>query len=148
MPAIDAVLTPPQRWDGCGVILSALCIGHCLALPLLAAVAPAVVAAEAQTHAGLALAILVVGLLAFTPGYRMHRRLRIPLAGCLGIGLMAVPLLLPDTAAGEPAEAALTVAGGLLMVASHLGNAWYCRYCPRCADGRCELRPETSRGKP
>lgn len=105
-----------------------LCAAHCIAAPLLVALAPRLALAEAHERTLMGAALV---LAAFTTllGVRVHRRaspLLLVFAGALlWLGASAVPV---------PEEAA-TVAASLLMAG---GTLWSARLrhlvsCPRCA---------------
>ncbi|WP_313347945.1 MerC domain-containing protein [Stenotrophomonas sp.] len=110
--------------DAGAIALSSLCLLHCLALPLLAAALPLMgVWAEAEwVH------VLFVAIAAPTTGFalwRAHRQQRLPAAAFLSAATGL--LLLLAGAAGWPthdAETPMTVAGSLLLAATHLWNAW------------------------
>ena len=76
MTILDTTLSRTSPWDLAGIGASLLCILHCVATPMLVVVLPALEVLERQTHAVFALSILCIGLLAFVPGYRRHRRWR------------------------------------------------------------------------
>ena len=108
--------------DGAAITLSGLCLVHCLALPVAAGFLPLLARwAEAEwVHlAFAALALPVTGLAL----WRTHRRAPLPgaLLAMAGGGLA----LLLAGAMGWPAhalETPLTVAGALLLAATHLCN--------------------------
>lgn len=108
--------TAPPRLDGLGIALSALCLVHCLALPLLATGALAWAASE-RVHAGLTVALCAVVIAVAVPGYRRHRRAAVP---ALLVG--GVALLVAAVVAGEAGETALTAAGSVALVAGHVLN--------------------------
>lgn len=107
-----------SRFDAAAIGLSAACIVHCLAMPLLAAVVPLFAAFEAEwIHWLFLLAAVPTSWLALrrpdTPG-----ALRAVAALGLG-GLLAGALGWPD----HDLETPVTVAGGLLLSATHIANA-------------------------
>lgn len=108
------------RLDRWGIVVSAACLVHCLALPLLTAALPLLALAPGQTRwvhpVLLVLALNVTGL-ALWQGYRRHRRVRPALVGAPGIAAIAAALW-----AGERAETILTVAGVALVGAAHWLN--------------------------
>lgn len=126
-PGLDAT------WDRVGMTTSTLCVAHCVASPFLAVALPVIAATEGATHRVLALAILSFALLAFVPGYRLHRRRQVLALGMAGVVLIWMPALLPGFPSVESLEAAATIAGGTAMVVAHLLNLHYCRTCRVCA---------------
>ena len=128
--------------DFVGISLSLLCLIHCLTLPLLIAFAPAILRrlpGDDITHRSLAVAIGLVGLLAFRSGYRMHRRRWLLVLFLAGLVLVSVAAVLGDEVLTGYGEAAITVCGGLMIVTAHLVNHSFCRSCavrncgPACA---------------
>lgn len=110
--------------DASAIALSSLCLLHCLALPLLAAMLPLMgVWAEAEwVHA------LFVAIAAPVTGFalwRAHRQHRLPVLAITGA--LAGLLLLLAGAVGWPsheAETPMTVVGSLLLASTHVWNAW------------------------
>ncbi|KAF1712378.1 hypothetical protein CSC70_02320 [Pseudoxanthomonas kalamensis DSM 18571] len=121
--------SPAAVLDASAVVLSTLCLIHCLALPLLAALLPlfGAWAHDEWVHvvfAGVALPLSGLAL------WRAHRQAPLPAA----MWLMATAGLggLVLGAAGWPShdwETPVTVGGSLLLVATHLWN-WSRR--PHC----------------
>jgi hypothetical protein len=132
-------------WDRTGIVLSALCLIHCLGAPLailfLPAFGLALAPADVAVHAVLATVVPITALLAFVPGYRRHRNSRIVYAASAGVGaIVAAAFLLPEDA-GTAAETFMTVLGGVLLIVAHLRNHAFCRRCPVCT-------PATAPGGP
>jgi hypothetical protein len=128
--------------DFVGIGLSLICLIHCLTLPVLIAFAPAILRklpGDDVTHRSLAVAIGLVGVLAFRSGYRMHRRGWLLVLFIAGLALVSVAAAVGGAVLTEYGEAAITVCGGLLIVAAHLVNHSFCRSCgirncgPACA---------------
>ena len=92
------------RLDSLGILLSGICIVHCLALPLL-------------------LAVLPVSLVALGFGWRRHGDARVLWLGGAGLFLLAFATYgyrlfgLP-----EDWERAISIVGGLIHAAGHLLN--------------------------
>ncbi len=126
-------------WDMAGVSASLLCVLHCLATPLLITTLPVLAATEHLTHSVLSLVMLVIGLAAFIPGYRKHRKLSVSLTAALGLALLISATLLPENA-GAILEPLLVVGGGLILISAHIRNAYWCRFCRICGDAGCHLQ--------
>ena len=107
-------------WDRLGILLSLLCLVHCLVLPLLLAGLSVWNFLEGA-HLWLALAVAPVTLLAAVPGYRRHGRREV--LWLLSVDVVGLFVALPaGHAAGALAEQALTSAAGFLLVAGHWIN--------------------------
>jgi hypothetical protein len=130
-------LPQSTRWDRAGIIGSLLCIGHCIATPFLAALLPVLAVTEKGTHIGFTAALMLIGLLAFIPGYRQHSRPGMALVALAGFAMLAFAAFIPEGLASEALETGLTVAGGALLITAHLTNAYYCRRCRVCAEEPC-----------
>ena len=113
---------PSAFFDASAIVLSTLCLIHCLALPLLAAALPllGVWAEEEWVHVVfVAIALPLTGLAL----WRAHRRRRLPVAlralAASGLtGLWAGTLAWPS----EAWEAPITVAGSLMLASAHVWN--------------------------
>lgn len=119
--------------DSFGMGASALCLVHCLALPLLAPFIPFLDSlADAEwVHVALFLMVAPTAAFALLTGFRHHREIRIPLAGWSGVTLLALPL----HEAFHTLDTPLSVAGGMLLIAAHLGNYRLMRkhkHCSHC----------------
>lgn len=108
--------TASPRLDATGLALSALCLVHCLAVPLIATGALAWAASE-SIHIGLTVALAVVVAAVALPGYRHHRR---PIVPALLIG--GLVFLVAAVTVGEAAETLLTIVGSVTLMAGHVLN--------------------------
>jgi hypothetical protein len=111
----------PSTLDRYGVLLSLLCLAHCLALPALFALLPAAASllpSNFWIHAILFGLALPVSGWALWLGYRRHGRLGPLGVGTVGLVLIFAGLVAPDVIR----EVALTVSGGLLVVSAHAFN--------------------------
>jgi len=138
MTILRTTLSQARPWDLAGIGASLLCILHCVATPLLVIALPALEVLERQTHAAFALGILCIGLLAFIPGYRRHRRSRVVLLGLVGFGMLTAGVLVPEGAMSETAEVTVTVLGGATLITAHLRNAYFCLLCRACGRRPCQ----------
>lgn len=111
-------------------MLSALCLVHCLLLPLLLAAAPALsLLADESVHRLLLLLLGPPLVFAMVRGQVLHRR-----RGAAVLLLVGFALLLAGGFSGnESLELPLTVLGSLVLITGHGLNAWWCRRCPLCA---------------
>ena len=129
-------------WDRWGALASTLCVVHCLATPIIAALLPAITAYEGVTHGVLAVAVLLFALLAFVPGARTHGKPDVLVLGLVGLTLIWTALLLPDDLFGDEYRDVLTLLGGSTMVAAHVYNVVLCRRCAICCSDRSPVTPQ------
>lgn len=114
---------PAYSWaDLSAVALSGLCLLHCLALPVLAALLP-VFGAWSDSEWLHAVFVLFAVPLSLTALLRAHARRRLPprlwLMAALGLAALAAGALGWPRAAWETA---ITVGGSLLLVGAHAWN--------------------------
>lgn len=115
-------------WDRLGVLASFACLIHCLALPLLLPLLPALaLVPHGGVHIALLLPIVGLSLLAIVPGYRCHGLLRVVVLAGIGVTLCTAAVV-AETAFGiESLDVPLTAAGGLMLVSAHLINLHHTR---------------------
>jgi hypothetical protein len=112
-----------RRWDAIGVVVSAACILHCIAVPLLLGLLPALglgFLAKDGFHQILAVVVLLVAAVAFVPGYRLHKKNGVLVFGLSGVVLLGGAAFYPDLPTGV--EAIITSSGGALLVTAHILN--------------------------
>lgn len=114
----------PDWLDGAAVVMSALCLVHCLALPLVVVGVP-FLAQFAETHLHYQVLVIVVPLsvAALALGFRRHRNLRILAAGALGLLLLIVGATVAHTQLGLLADRLFTIAGSLTLATAHWKNS-------------------------
>lgn len=103
--------------------VSALCVVHCVATPLVLGLLPALglsFLVEDEFHQILAGLVLIVAVAAFVPGYRVHRQLGVPALGAFGILLLGGAAFVPGLSV--LVESAVTAAGGTVLVVAHVLN--------------------------
>ena len=106
-------------------MLSALCLVHCLALPLIVVGVP-FLAQYAETHLHYQVLVLIVPLSVFALaiGYRRHRNPRILAGGALGMLLLIIGATVAHTQLGLSADRIFTVAGSLVLATAHFFNSY------------------------
>ncbi|WP_260580517.1 MerC family mercury resistance protein [Sphingopyxis sp. PET50] len=119
----------PRLADLTGLALSATCLVHCLALPMLLLLAPALghwIALPEWTHAAILLLALPAAAVAMRGGWRRHGHMAPPLTAAAGLVLLALGLaahegwiVFADAAA---ADRLFTSAGALGLTGAHLAN--------------------------
>lgn len=121
----------PRLADLTGLLLSLACLIHCLALPLLILLAPALsrwIALPEGVHAAILLLAVPAALVAMHDGWRRHMRIAPGLAAAMGLGLLAAGLVAHEgwLATADPAAAdrLLTSLGALSLAGAHLANWW------------------------
>ncbi|GMV13402.1 MAG: MerC domain-containing protein [Polyangiaceae bacterium] len=112
-----------RRWDTLGMIVSIACVAHCIAVPLVLGLLPAFglsFLAKDGLHEVLAVVVLLVAILAFAPGYRVHRLRHVPALGAAGVTLLSGAAFAPGLSL--VVESAMTALGGTVLVAAHVLN--------------------------
>ncbi len=119
----------PRLADLTGIALSFTCLLHCLALPLLLLLAPALsrwIALPEGVHAVILLLALPAAAIAMRDGWRRHRRIVPAVLAAAGLGLLALGLSAHEGWIGaanpEAADRLLTSVGALTLAAAHLVN--------------------------
>ena len=109
--------------DGAAVGLSALCLAHCLALPLFAGALPVLMPfVEGHLHAQMLALVLPLSVVAIGIGVAKHRNLRVAWAASAGMILLIIGATVAHEQLGVLADRLFTVIGALVLAASHLYN--------------------------
>ena len=118
------------RIDKLAIALSALCLAHCLAVPVAILAAPAlgalVLGTESPVHWVLLGVALPISGYALWRGYRHHGQVNSLLLGGLGLMLMFVAVSHLLSAA---LEVPLTVVGVVALLAAHVLNLRHASHC-------------------
>lgn len=119
-------------WDKAAVILSGLCLVHCLALPVFVAVMPFLSElGSGHLHAQLLLVVIPISVFAFTIGFRRHRSWTIVGFGALGMLVLAFGGTYVHSRYGVAADRAMTVAGSAILAIAHFFNSRRARHDAR-----------------
>lgn len=116
--------------DRVAVVLSGLCLVHCLALPVLLAAMPFLSGfAETHWHLPMLAIALPVSLVAIVIGYRRHGNRAIVAGAAAGLVLLVAGATLGHAVLGETVDRVLTVAGSVVLAAVHWQNSLRLRQC-------------------
>ena len=124
--------------DKAAVGLSALCVLHCLALPVALTLLPPVAALGLQeewVHKLLLVSVIPISLYALTLGCRQHRSFWVASAGLLGVLFLVAAATVGHRFFGEAGETSFTLVGAILVAVSHVLNF---RLCRESGDCECE----------
>src|SRR5690606_36546826 len=105
-------------------VLSAVCIVHCLAIPLIVAILPIAALGLGGGHFhGLMLWLVVpVSAVDFALGYRVHRRVDVVAVGIAAVALLMVAGIYGHDQWAAAVEAAVSVVASLILAGSHWVN--------------------------
>ena len=110
--------------DGAAVGLSALCLIHCLALPLLVAGLPFLAQfSEGHLHAQMLVVVLPLSIVALGLGFRHHRNVPIVATGVVGMIILALGATIAHEQLGIMADRAFTIVGALILATAHFYNS-------------------------
>ena len=121
--------------DKTAIGLSLLCVVHCLALPVVIVLAPAVSSlaiADESFHLWMVAVVIPVSAYALVLGCRKHRRMSVLVTGGIGLFVLAATPFAGHDLLGESGETALTLVGASLIAWSHLQNYRFCQGAPDC----------------
>lgn len=116
--------------DALGIFASALCLIHCLAMPLVVAFLPLFGLQFLEghgAHQALAGFVVAFGLLAILPGYMKHRKPAVLAGLVVGLTLVLSATFGYVVGLSESAELPLITVGNLVLMVSHLFNRKLCK---------------------
>lgn len=123
------------NWDLFGMAASILCIAHCVAMPLIIPFLISwglVALSNESVHHTLLSVIMVLGVLAFIPGYKKHGQGMILTVATGGLASLFFGAFYAEEILGRAGETLFTVGGGALLVTAHWLNRRFCKQCPVC----------------
>jgi hypothetical protein len=118
-------MSASRYFDQIAIALSAVCIVHCLAVPLIIALLPLAAitfGSESHFHAWLLGLVVPTSALGFGLGFRLHRRTDIVIGGLVGVIVLAVAGLWGHNAWAYSAEILVSVAGSVILGVAHWHN--------------------------
>lgn len=122
-------------WDKLGIAASTVCLVHCLALPLLIPLLPALaLVGHGELHSLMLLPLVALTGLAIVPGYLRHRAKPVLGTALAGMAACLAAVLAEALFHVHEFDQPLTVTGSLLLVTAHLMNLRRARQ-PACGDG-------------
>lgn len=121
--------------DRFAIGLSALCVVHCLLMPVLVVVSPhlakSLIGSEAL-HLWLVYAVIPSSLFALTMGCTQHRRGLLILIGGIGLSFLGLGIAIESTGLSHVWEQIFTVSGAILIAFAHVRNFKHCRQLADC----------------
>lgn len=112
-------------FDQAAIALSAICIVHCLTVPVLVAVLPIAALSlgdPSHFHALMLWLVVPTSVLGFGLGFRVHRRWGLVLLGSGGVAVLIAAALWGHSAWRESFEIGVSVVGSLILAAAHWLN--------------------------
>ena len=116
--------------DSAAVILSGVCVLHCLALPIALTILPIVnvtLLDESTFHLIMMAVILPISVIALSIGCRQHKDKLTLVLGSAGLMLLTITALFGHDLFGLAGERIVTSIGGLILAAAHIQNYRCCR---------------------
>jgi hypothetical protein len=125
-------MTPiSTKLDTAAIGISALCVAHCLLLPIGLSLLPSLaimgILSDELFHSLLVVLILPTSLVALSLGCRLHRSWFVFLLGSTGISILVLTALFAHDLFGEQFEKLATIFGAVLIAASHVQNFSLCQ---------------------
>lgn len=121
--------------DHVSIGLSALCVLHCLATPLLLVLLPSLSALHLDSeafHSGLLLGVIPISLFSLMMGCKRHKFYRVLLLGGCGLLFMVAALFMEGFQNGELLEKILTIVGAGILALGHYLNFRLCQRSDSC----------------
>ena len=119
-----------EMLDRTAIILSGLCVVHCLAFPLLIVAAPFLgQITEGHFHAQMLVVVLPLSTAALAFGFRRHGNSKIVATGVVGMLLLLIGATVVHDQFGIVADRIFTISGALVLAISHWQNSRAGRAC-------------------
>lgn len=113
------------KTDALAVGLSALCMLHCLLVPVIVIAAPSMASyffVNEALHTWMVIAVIPVSAIALYNGWKQHRVLKISVIGALGLLILSSAAFLGHDLLSETWERYLTLAGTSIITLAHMWN--------------------------
>lgn len=121
--------------DKLAIILSGLCVVHCLLLPFLILLMPALSKAffsDESFHVYMVIAVIPISLMSLFVGCHQHKRYRFFILGSIGLISLVLAILLGHDFLSEMGETALTILGSIFIAYAHYQNYKMCHQLDDC----------------
>jgi hypothetical protein len=129
------------RWDGLGVLLSGICLVHCLVLPIAVGLVPLLgigILGHQQFHQVLIFLVLPTSAIGLSLGYRRHHRSYILAIGIVGVAILVAIALFAHELVDSRAEIIIASVGGIIVASSHILNLLEARKTA-CSEEGCNV---------
>ena len=116
--------------DKVAVLLSAVCLLHCLALPVLltaGTITGSMFMDEEVFHLAMLVGIVPISVIALTIGCRQHKDLITMTLGVVGLAILIFTAFFGHDLFGMTGERYVTSLGGLVLAGAHIQNYRICR---------------------
>ena len=124
-----------QVVDKVAIIISSLCVVHCLLIPILIVLAPSVITVGLTSesfHMWMIIAVIPSSIYALALGCKKHAKASVFIMGALGLSCLILAFMLGGSILGEIGEKAFTLIGALLIVLAHIKNFKLCNQVDDC----------------
>jgi hypothetical protein len=111
--------------DRIAIVLSTVCIVHCLAMPFLIALVPVAAltfGGDAHFHELMLWLVVPTSAVGFALGYRLHHRMGIVGVGAVAVVVLALAAVWGHAAWGRGFETGANVAASLVLAFAHWRN--------------------------
>ena len=114
-----------SEWlDRAAVLLSFLCLLHCLALPLIVAGLPLLAKSfDDHLHAQVLVVVMPLSIVALGLGFRHHRKAWIVWAGVAGLAILVAGATIAHNYYGPRVDTVVTVIGSIVLAVAHFYNS-------------------------
>ncbi|MEX2494844.1 MAG: MerC domain-containing protein [Woeseia sp.] len=115
--------------DRVAVLLSGICLLHCLALPFLLLALPVLnELASDHLHAQMLLVAIPISVIALALGFRRHENPYVIAFGTLGMALLVIGGTVVHSRYGLAADRTFSVSGALVLAVTHYFNSRLAHY--------------------
>ena len=114
-----------KYFDRVAIVLSTICIVHCLAMPFVIALLPVAAftfGSDGHFHSLMLWFVVPTSVAGFGLGLRVHRRVNIVVMGGVAIAALAAAALWGHRAWEPSVEVLVSVAASVLLAAAHWRN--------------------------
>lgn len=114
-----------RHFDQIAIALSAVCIVHCLAVPVFVAVLPIAAisfGADSHFHALMLWLVVPTSVVGFGLGFRIHRRSGLVALAVVAVSVLATAAVWGHRAWPELGEIAVSVVGSFMLGFAHWRN--------------------------
>lgn len=133
----DSSVKTAKLLDRTAIFMSGVCLLHCLALPLMIIALPLPgLASGEHFHAQVLAIVIPVSMVAIALGFRRHGDRRILVWAALGMLLLIIGGTLIHASFGIVADTIVTIAGGIVLAATHYVNSRLAKHAPRARPAR------------